>query len=214
MKTPLLTKYSKLPLTFFTCLLIFTLTGCGFHLRRPATLPPELQTIIIMPDTVYTPLQREITQQLEMAGSFVVESSKEAVILTLLNENFTETTLSVGSDGQAREKRLLYTLFYQLTDQQGNMLIDPSLIKLDHVIKYDPNFVLAKSYEGQKMINGMRIDAVSQLLTRLSKLVVSSIPVANKVAATPSLLPLAGEGARKANEGTLMQEEIIEQAND
>lgn len=123
-----------------------------------------------MPNAHYTPLQRELTQQLNLAGALVVDESKTAAILTVLGEDYSETTLSIGIDGQAREKRLLYALTYQLTDAQGNIIIEPNMIKLDHVVKYDPNFVIAKSYEQKKMIQGMRSDAVSQLLTRLSRL--------------------------------------------
>lgn len=154
----------------FILLIVSLLTGCGFHLRQPADLPPALLEMVLMPNATYTPLQRELTQQLNLAGGVVVDESKNAAILTVLGEDYSETTLSIGIDGQAREKRLLYSLSYQLADAQGNMLIPPSIIKMDHVVKYDPNFVIAKSYEQQKMIQGMRSDAVSQLLNRLSRL--------------------------------------------
>lgn len=153
------------------CFFIVTLmiAGCGFHLRKPQPLAPELVNVILLPDATYTPLTREITNQLALAGTTVVDSGAPLVpILTILVDSYSNITLSVGSDGQAREKLLIYTLSFQLTGPAGNVILPPHQIRQNHVVKYDPNFVLAKGYEEDKMIHDMRVDAVRQLVTQLS----------------------------------------------
>jgi LPS-assembly lipoprotein len=168
-------------------LLCITLIGCGFHLRRPQPLAPELNQVVLMPDAIFTPLQREIINHLALADSTVVDSGvKNAPILTILNDSYSDITLSVGSDGQTREKLLVYTLSFQLTDPVGNFILAPNMIRLNRVVKYDPDFVLAKGYEEDKMLHDMRVDAVNQIVTQLSFLQSAQFyPIPGAGAATP-----------------------------
>jgi len=147
--------------------LMMALSSCGFHLRGQATIPYETLFIETNGYSAYAlDLERAIRSG---SATRVVQSRDEAqAILKIIGEVQEKRILSLSSAGRVREFELLYRVTYRLTDRAGNELAPPGEIQLRRDMTYDDSEVLAKESEELLLYRDMKVDAVQQMLRRLS----------------------------------------------
>lgn len=153
----------------FSLLLALTLTACGFHLRgaSSATLPPALSGLqVAMPGMlVEPPLLVEVRNALRAQG---VQATAEGPTLKLLGEQFAVEVLAIDTTGRVSDHLLNYALRYQVDDAAGQPLIAPTSIKLQREQSFDRFNVLATEKEQGFLKEGMRQQAIAQLLRQLA----------------------------------------------
>lgn len=157
-------------LVFILSLGLFS-SGCGFHLRGQYCIAPEFQVLRIMPIGVFDHLQRTLRQQLKLAKIRVTDAPPEvekASILTILSQGFTERTTAYGPDVQVNRATLVFNMTYQITDENGRMLIPLSVIEVERELAINPNQVLGTDFERKRVRNELYIDATTQLIRQLS----------------------------------------------
>jgi len=147
--------------------LTMALSSCGFHLRGQAAIPYKTLFIETNGYSAYAlDLERAIRSGSETK---VVHSRDEAeAILKIVGEVQEKRILSLSSAGRVREFELVYKVIYRLTDRAGNDLAPPGEIQLRRDMTYDDTEVLAKESEELLLYRDMKIDAVQQMLRRLS----------------------------------------------
>lgn len=158
---------SRLALT--AMLFALAVTACGFHLRgtSSATLPPALSGLqVVMPGVlVDPPLLVAVRNALRAEG---VQASGQGPVLKLLGEQFSVETLAIDTTGRVSDYLLNYALRYQLNDAAGQPLIAPTSIKLQREQSFDRLNVLASEKEQAFHKDGMREQAIAQLLRQLA----------------------------------------------
>ena len=141
------------------------LSGCGFHLRGAAQLPPSMQQTYI--DGSFTSaIVRDLRLNLEASGTDVVDSPQAAgATLHILTENYERRVLSVRSNAQVSEYELIYTVRFSVVRADGVQLLEAQTVSVSRDYRYDPNQVLGASSEESLLQQEMQRD-VSQLILR------------------------------------------------
>lgn len=155
------------PIALFFLFVCLTLTSCGFHLRGTQEMPMHLKTIAILPDSAYTPLQRDIRKALRHADVEIVASPTGVYSLQLDNDNLSRSIMVIGTDGQAKQEELIYTLHYRIIPPGADPL-PPQVIKVQRILNVDFNRTLGQAQEEDTLIGEMRAEITAQLMRRLS----------------------------------------------
>jgi LPS-assembly lipoprotein len=145
-------------------------TGCGFHLRGAAPLPPALARPYVDTRDTYTPLYAALTTQLRAAGAVLAPSATEAsaVIRLQLDETGREL-LSVSTNNRPGEYEVFYAVEYSVTGG-GTELLPRQQARLTRSYGYDETAVLAKEHEEQSLRVALAEELASLMLRRLSAL--------------------------------------------
>jgi LPS-assembly lipoprotein len=150
-----------------TLVVAMTLSACGFQLRGQAAIPFQTVRVEARGFSAFAnDLERAIR-----AGSKarIVDSRDQAeAVVQIVGESQEKHILSLSSGGKVREFELLYRIAYRLTNRAGVDLALPGEIVLRRDMTYDDTVVLAKESEELLLFRDMKIDAVQQMLRRLS----------------------------------------------
>jgi LPS-assembly lipoprotein len=150
-------------------LLILGLAGCGFQLRGNAALPFESvfveggQEIVVALERAIRPTATKVTTRAQDAQ----------VTLQILGESREKRILSLDSAGRVSEYRLLYRVSFKAVDNKGRELLEPQQIELRRDITFNDNQTLAKESEELLLYRDMQVDAVQQIIRRMSVIHVS-----------------------------------------
>jgi LPS-assembly lipoprotein len=154
---------------FFALLLTLSLAGCGFQLRGNATLPFESvfveggQEIVVNLDRAIRPTATKVTARAQDAQ----------VTLQILGESREKRILSLDNAGRVSEYRLLYRVSFKAVDNKGRELLEQQQIELRRDITFNDNQTLAKESEELLLYRDMQVDAVQQIIRRMSVIHVS-----------------------------------------
>jgi len=147
--------------------------GCGFQLRGQANLPFDR---IYVESNGFSLFAAELRRIIQSAKSVeVVDTAEQAqVVLQVLGESQERKILSLSPSGSVNEYQLLYQVRYRVMNNQMNDLAAPGDISLHRDMTYDDTETLGKESEEQLLFRSMQIDAVQQMLRRLSVVMVES----------------------------------------
>ena len=140
--------------------------GCGFKPAGSASMPFS-RLYVTAP--AYTSFGAEFKRYVQ-SGSQVelVDKPEQAqAVLEIFEEVQTKQILSLTSSGRVAEYLLLYTVAFRLRDNENRDWIPRSEISLRRSLTYDDSAALAKEIEEQRLYEGMKVDAIQQLMRRL-----------------------------------------------
>jgi len=150
-------------------LLLLSLAGCGFQLRGNAALPFASvfieggQEIVVALERAIRPTATKVTTRAQDAQ----------VTLQILGESREKRILSLDSAGRVSEYRLLYRVSFKAVDNKGRELLEQQQIELRRDITFNDNQTLAKESEELLLYRDMQVDAVQQIIRRMSVIHVS-----------------------------------------
>lgn len=161
-------------LKFYSISLFLLLAGCGFHLKGVFSMPPSLKTLQISPDQPYDDFQRVLKQLLKNNHIQIVEHDRARPLpvatLTILSQTFSERTIAYGTNGLPNRAALELKISYQLSNVQGKLLENSSLVTVERELILDPNAILGTDNERGYLQTELYRDAASQLVRQLSML--------------------------------------------
>jgi LPS-assembly lipoprotein len=157
------------PLAILMLCVAMALSGCGFKLRGQADLPFES---ILVDSDGFSLFAAELRRAIRTGSKAkVVDIPADAqVLLRVVGERQEKHVLSLSGAGKVREFELRYRVAYRLTDAKAQDIVPPSEITLRRSLTYDDTQTLAKESEEQLLFEDMKVDAVQQMLRRLSVL--------------------------------------------
>lgn len=148
------------------------LAGCGFQLRGAFSIPSSLQTLQILPYQPYDTFQRTLKQFLKNNEVKIIEQNIDNTVqvakLTILSQGFSERTIAYGSNGLPNRAVLELKISYQLTNAQGKILGNNTLLFVERELMLNPNAVLSTDNERNHLHAELYRDAASQLVRQLS----------------------------------------------
>ena len=152
-------------------LLIILISGCGFHLRGSAELPPELSRTQITGVSPYSGFAINLRQQLRANGVETVEDQQQATaILRITRKKTGRRVLSVDDDGKVREFELFTTLSFEVKGQDKKALLENQTITLTRDFVFDQTDVLGKAAEADLLREDMEKDIIRLMLYRLQSI--------------------------------------------
>jgi len=145
------------------------LSACGFHPQGAMHLTPAMQHLYIKTSDPYGHLTRYLEQTLKMSGVQIASSPQQAtVLLDIINEKADQELTGVSGTQQTRQYNFTLQVTYQLTDNKGNILIEPQTISETRTIPIQANQTLGGSNEASSQYQQMRRSITQSILTRLS----------------------------------------------
>ncbi len=155
-------------------LIIGSLTGCGFQLRkdRAELLPDELKVIKLdfQVGKDAAALKNLFVDEWTLAGGLISDSDDVPVLL-VNGERVIQRVLSVNPiNARVSEFSLKYVLSFQLTVPGNKKNLVVKTIHLQREYTVDTTNVLAKEYEKIWLTNTMRQLAVKEIVRKLSHL--------------------------------------------
>lgn len=142
------------------------LAGCGFELRRPATMP--FTRLALTGFKPRSPLEAELRRALPERVQVMPLPKDAEVVLAVQEDRFEKTVAASTAVGEVREFRLRQTLRFKLTRPDGSVLLPLTELERSRDMTYTETAALAKETEEAGLVQEMRADIVQQLLRMLS----------------------------------------------
>lgn len=163
-------------------LLCLCLTGCGFHLRKPAPLSPALQKPFVESHSPNSALTQSLVRSLRLAGATPVDVQQGASsVFVILSEQKSQSLLSVSSNQSSRQYRLSLAITFQITDPKGRVLIKPQTLSESRVLTMNSDHILSSSNETQILYQQIRMALVRDIMDRLTSDEISVILTGSKM---------------------------------
>jgi len=151
------------------CICTLLLTACGFHLRQQEPLPPALQTLYVNSSSPYDELTIELKQILKSIDVRVVDTPEEApVTLKLFGIHYVSEVLSESASSNTKQYTLHFSVQYELTDSEGNVLYGPHTISSQRNYTVNEDQVLSTDTQQDTLKSEMQHDAVFTILRQIS----------------------------------------------
>lgn len=146
------------------------LGGCGFELRRAATV--SFDTMFVT-STLPSPVLNALRRELESSGIQVIAGAPsgpqaKAVVMSVLADQRERAVVGQTTSGQVRELELRHRFRFNLATTSGKWLIRDQELALQRTISFSETDVLSKSAEEQLMYTDLLNDVVKQVMRRLA----------------------------------------------
>ena len=149
--------------------IVLSLPACGFHLREPLELPPDLAGVQVVARNPYSPLAQSLTRSLERAGFNVPERAGDGVaVLRILSERWDSQAISVDQFGRGQEYSLRYAAVFKLLDPQGRELVPEQVIELSRDYVSLPNNSTGSESEREMLARELERDMAAAVLRRIA----------------------------------------------
>lgn len=152
-------------------LLLPLMTACGFHLAGNRPLPEALRSVYIDSVTPYQvsepPVETSLRAVLRRRGGEVAGSAESAKTVIRLSEiKDRREVLSVGPDGKAIEYLLVNSVRYEVISK-GKALLPPGTLSASRDYSFQPQQVLAKEAEEQRLREYIQNELAELIMLRL-----------------------------------------------
>lgn len=147
------------------------LAGCGFHLRKEATLPPSMAKVHLDVADPLSPLARDLLKALPRSGTVVVDKVEPGVaVLQIPVSTFTTDVLTVSGTARASEYQIRYHVEFGVQDAAGATIVPHQVIELSRDFTFDASQALGVGPEQDLLKQELERDMVETLLRRLEVL--------------------------------------------
>jgi LPS-assembly lipoprotein len=160
-------------LTLLLMLTALLSSGCGYHLRGEANLPPEMQKTQLIINDEYSTLARRLRVMLERSGVEFVAADQATAVLEIPQNRIVTEVLTIADNARVREYRVTATLRFRLTDTRGQELIGWQTLRQSREISFDEQRILASSREQEYLREDLAETMAQLLVARLESLYVS-----------------------------------------
>jgi len=143
------------------------LSACGFHLKGTAPLPFTTLYTNISPDSEFgAHLRRAILAA--SPGLRLVDAPEDAQArLVQLSQQQSLRDISIDARGRVEEYELNLEFSFQVTDAQGRFLLEPTTLRAQRELPYDPDVVQARESEIATVFRNMRLSMIDRIIRRL-----------------------------------------------
>lgn len=155
--------------TISTLFLSFLLSSCGFHLQGELPLTPPLKKLYLETADPYGQLTKNLQQYLKMSNVTLMPSRADAkTVLVIMSDTTSQLFLSVNSTQQTRQYNLVVTVVFEITDQNGNVILSPQTLAESKPITIQSNQVLGSSNETTLYYQQMRRTLAYAIMNRIA----------------------------------------------
>lgn len=142
------------------------LAGCGFHFRAQPLVPQHVQQMAFKSKTPYAPFELQLKRKLQAQNVQLAEDA--GVVIHVLDSETSQGARAITGDKRLDEIEVTYTVEFQVLNQDGKVLIQPSELSRSESLLYDRNFVLGKAEEIGLLEQELAEALAEEVLYRLS----------------------------------------------
>lgn len=143
------------------------LSGCGFHLRQTAALPPGMKKIHL---TVASGggLERQLTRALSNSNVEIVDhASADAADLVISSNTFRTDSLTVSGTARVTEYAVRYHVDFYAKAGDGTIIIPPQSVDMSREFSYDATNTIGTASQTEELQRSLIGDMVQSILFRL-----------------------------------------------
>lgn len=149
-------------------MLVLLLSGCGFALRQPLDLPPELGRLRIEAVDPNSELVRDLRSALLRSGAELVEAGvAESGVLRVVSESLAQRALSVSANGEVQEFALVFRVEAELIDAKGEVRMPRQPIELERIFSFDSAQALGTPGEEEILRDELARDMATAVMRRV-----------------------------------------------
>ena len=158
---------------FLSALLLVVLTvlatGCGFHLRGSAALPPSMEVTFIKSYDPFSTLVDDFSAALKLHGVRVTQERSEATaVLHILENDIGTRLLSVDTSGKALEYDIYQTVRFSVVTEGNKVLVPEQAVTMNRDYTYSNTDVLGKQREAKVVRANMQSNLVNLAMLRIA----------------------------------------------
>lgn len=159
---------SKLFLLMLICMLI---SACGFQLRQPEALPPQLQTMYIATTSPNDPFVQQLERMLKANGVTLVNNPETAnSTLKLLSIQSSNTMINSGGINVSGFYTAYLTVVFSVTDQQGHVIIPNTQLQQSQNFSSSASQVLSGNAIAAQLTTGMQQGMAQNIISQLTQI--------------------------------------------
>jgi len=156
------------------------LGACGFQLRGEARLPGFMDRTYLAVSNDGTTFVRELELLLEANDVKIAEApGSDAATLRIDSQNMWRQPLSVTGQARVREFLIVFEVDWRLEDDQGEIALERSTIRLTRDYSFDESEILAAQREEEFLRADLGRAMAQQLIRRLEGIRVQGAGDAN-----------------------------------
>jgi LPS-assembly lipoprotein len=181
------------------------LGACGFHMRRGATLPPDLGPLRVVSSNRYSPLAESLSQALARSGAVpapdpvevqpqagegeseiappaddsaaVAAQPAPVATLNIRKERWGTIPAAIDARGRAQELTLRYAVEFDLLRADGSVLVPRQVVELARNYVTVPTQGIGTDSEQEILAKEMRRDMVAAIMRRIDAALQATGPV-------------------------------------
>ncbi len=151
-------------------ILIWLLTGCGFHLRGAIDIPEWLDNVSIISRDVNKELVSILKSQLEGYKIDVNSDPSLAKYWLIINSSsLQQQIVSIGASTNPRQYQLILTIEFMLQTPKGQIIKTPRKVNVSRQLTVNNDRILGSNEEQALLVSEMRRDAAIQIINRLNR---------------------------------------------
>lgn len=144
------------------------LCACGFHLRGDLALPGAMQSTYVAYRGTDASLLRTVARALSLAGAGVVRDPEAAsAVLSLPVAAVQRRVLAKDTEGRPREYEISVVLVFEVKTPEGTVLAPRQQVQRRANVVLDPTQPLANAGDVERAVEGLREEAVWDMLARI-----------------------------------------------
>ncbi len=150
-------------------ILVFSLSGCGFHLRGADEFSSSLEVLHLTVRNVHGDLHQKLIRSFEQSGTSVIaDSDGTGPGLNVSAERNTRRAVATTSTISVSEYELGLEVDIELSDRDGQMLIPETTLKTERIYTFDASSLTGSSEEEALLREEMQEDMVRQIIRRVN----------------------------------------------
>lgn len=154
------------------------LCACGFQLRAPLMLPPDLAGVQVVARDPYSPLAQSLTRSIERAGVDVPDRRGPGVaVVRILSERWDSLPISVDQYGRAQEYTLRYAAVFMMEGDDGEELVPQQVIELSRDYVSLPENSTGSESEREMLSRELQREMAAAVLRRIDAVNRAAAPV-------------------------------------
>jgi LPS-assembly lipoprotein len=159
----------RLPALLLLAAMTVVVTGCGFHLRGSAALPPSMAVTFISSNQPFSSLVDDFAAALKIHDVTVTQERSEATAVLSILENDIETrVLSVNTSGKVLEYDILQTITFSVVTAGNETLVPEQTLSLNRDYIFSSTDVLGKQREDKVVRANLQSNIVNLAMLRIT----------------------------------------------
>ena len=150
-------------------ILALTLSGCGFHLRRPLELPANLGSVRVVAPGPYSQLAESLREAVARAGAEPPDSAQgqKTARLEIISERWGNLPISLDAHGRAQEYNLRYAVVFAMHDAEGKDIVPQQVVELSRDYLAQPTEAIGTDSETELLGKELRREMTAAILRRV-----------------------------------------------
>lgn len=149
--------------------LVALLAGCGFELRREATLSPALSRVHVEAADPSSMVARGVRAELGRLGATLSASAEDVAVVRIAVDEVTQEALTISRAARVQEFVIRHRVAFEVVDAGGATLLARTTVELARDFVFDEAQALGAQAQADLLRRELARDVERAVLERLAQ---------------------------------------------